>query len=259
MTDIYRGKDTPIFIGSTFIKRAVEFNVSRRQRVVNVSEVNTNSYVGVIVSPAEYVATLRILEVGQGVWNALGLTTGWQSYIQSDPSGIASIGATNGALTTAVVTGFDVRANAYGAAEAVFTLLGTGWTTIGTSAPAPDTSLLPKMAGDCSLSIGSKVQNVRISAGASVSVVREVNDTTARGFLFSAPWAEIEIECIHPGVCDWIGDEASAIDIALQVGDLTFTVLDCVSAEEPHIGNIRGWTTNIYRYRSTVGNITFSF
>jgi hypothetical protein len=88
--------------------------------------------------------------------------------------------------------------------------------------------------------------------------VRELDNTTIVGKVYSQPYAEVQIECIHPGTCTWVADETAAVYITVVADIVQFVVDSCVSVEEPHKGNIRGWTTNIYKYRSTTGEVTFS-
>lgn len=258
MPDIYRGSDCPVFVGSTFVKRAQFFRVSRESGQRLVGELNAAAPVGVRSDHPEYTAQLTINEVGQDLATTLGLTSSLQDYIQSDPSGV-TLACVMGGLTSAVVVGIEYQASVKGPATATYRFMGRGWTTNDTVTPAVDLTLPGVYTyPDCSCSIGDNVQTVTLRATVPVTMVREIGGSGIVGQIIRKPQVEIEIECVYPGNCDWISDDSNVIDITLGIGSLSLVAKDCKSSREPRQGNIRGWVTNTYTYVSVSGNFTVS-
>jgi hypothetical protein len=258
MTAIYRGSNLPLFIAGSFLLRAQSFSVNQNQEVTPIREL-AGTAVGPRIARLRYDAQIRAYEVGQNILGALGLTTSLQDYLTGDPAGV-TVGCAAGGLTAAILTGLEYTLQVNQGAVLTCSLLGQGWTTVGTATPAIDlTKPAAIMSWDCAVDMGSVVQRVVLRVNLPTQVIFERGVSTPVGYLLGAPDVTLDIETVHAGTCTWLADETAQQDITLTIGSAqTVVVKDCVSQGQPVQGAVRGWVTHTYRYRSCSQNFTLS-
>jgi hypothetical protein len=256
MVTIYRGTNTPVFIGSTFVKRAQSFNVIMTNNEEVVSELNNSVPVGIISRALDYTASMTINEVGQGILGALGITSFAEYGVSPTEVTIASLAyGITGAIVSSIILESDVKSPATMNAE----FIGKGVTTNLTATPAVDLTLPGAiMYPLCNASVGTHIQKVTLSARNEVKLIYEFGTTTPVGWTLGKQSVRLEIECLHPGACPQYLLESAAQDIVVTISGLSLTVKRCITTGEPKAGSVRGWITNRYMYESLDSNFIVS-
>lgn len=261
MAVIYSGKDLPVFIGTTYVIRAQQFQVSREQSVEVVTEPGPGYewVVGEIVGIPVYRASLEIYEVGQNTLFNFGFISDALTYLRNDAQG-PLVGCPAGGLTNAQITGITWSAAAQGGARCKIDMVGDSWLPRTGTVPAADlTKPGAYHAEYCYLYVAAsrkaQVQRATVQVQMPCQFVYELHNTDSPampiGRVRPNLSVSVSVESVYDGGPTWIYSPDIAQTLTLWINDLQLTVQKCVSTQNVIPGSVRGFSSTIHNFVST--------
>jgi hypothetical protein len=270
-TIAYRGKDCPIDVGGTFLKRVQSAEFGRNIPTENVMEMGRDTPVGVTQDVFDY--TCRIVAntiANTELEDALSGTTNPTLSDYAAAAGVTIKGPYGGISGAKVMRIEYVATAGTGAMQSTFELEGTGWTSGSVATPALDALAAAYVGKDVEVNVGAggsnevfRAQRVTVQATLNRARVNELHNADPVGYAYDPPTVTVEIEIFHSDVASqptlWNSDPASPVDIVVLVGGVkTLTIADCISTGQPTAGNVRGWATQRYSYMAKTGSLVIS-